>query len=133
MRKTLLLIPFLVIILAVPLACAGSFNMKVSGSGNIGFINFSSDKQGTIIQGYTGDGEVKYESSYSEGTLNSKIDSKGYGVYGTFLNSEDTWSADADYEDDGSSVSDFGSGSNTQLYLHTWSKSFYGGGYYSLD
>ena len=133
MKKTLILIPFLLLLLALPMACAGSFHMDVSGSGNIGFFMFSSDDSGSIMQGYLGRGDVDYESTYSDGTLETDIDADGTGGFGTILIPENSWESDATYDDDGSTVSDFGSGTNPTLFLHGWGSSFSGGGFYKIN
>jgi len=133
MKKTLLLIPIFAIVLMIPLVSAGSYNMNVSGSGDIGFYFKSSDDYGKIIQGYKGDGSVEYKSSYSDGLLKTKIDSSGDGAFGTVLNPEDTWRARASYEDDGDTVYDYGVGYNKKIFRHKWSDSFVGSGMYKIE
>jgi hypothetical protein len=133
MKKTLLLIPLFAILLAIPVACAGTFNMDVSGSGGIGFYFISSDAHGAILQGYSGDGTVDYEASYTDGTLDTNIESTGSGSFGTILLPANSWSADASYTDDGSPVSDSGSGTTLAIFPHSWTSSFSGGGWYSVN
>ena len=133
MKKTMLLIPLFALILAVPVACAGTWHMDVQGSGNISFYSISSDRYGTIMQGYTGDRTVDYESTYNDGALETDIDSTGTGGFGTILLPKSSWSADATYTDDGTPVSDFGSGATFAMFPHSWTSSFVGGGTYTVN
>ena len=107
--------------------------MDVSGSGNIGFYFVNSDNSGKIIQGYSGTGTVDYKSTYTDGRLDTKIDSTGSGRFGTILLPANSWSADATYTDDGSPVSDLGTGTTIHIFPHSWSSSFSGGGFYTVN
>ena len=133
MKKTILLIPFVAFFLAIPVACAGSYIMDISGSGDLGFYFTSSDSSGTIMQGYSGTGNVDYKSTYTDGTLESKIKTEGTGGFGTILFPSNEWSADATYNDDGTTVYDTGSGSYPHMFLHSWSSSFNGAGTYTIN
>lgn len=137
MKKILFLIPLFALLLALPVACAGSWNMDVSGSGKIGFYFISSDSSGTIFQGYSGDGTVDYKATYTDGTLDTKIDSTAYGDcdFATILFPANSWSADAKYTKDGSPVSDSGSGTTFGIFQHSWTSSFKsdGWGSYSVN
>ena len=132
--KTIMLLVPLLILFSVSLACAGHFEMDVSGSGDISFFMVSSDGSGTIGQGYSGSGDVGYSSTYSDGVLTSKIDVvDGSGRFGTILKPDSTWTADANYVEDGSSNPDSGTGVTTHIFLHSWSDSFSGSGEYTLN
>ena len=132
MKKILLLIPLFALLLALPIACAGSYHMDVSGSGNIGFYVFHSDEFGTIKQGYFGSGDVEYSSRYSDGVLNTGItvvDSSAR--FGTILKPANTWSASASYPD----YDDVGEEETGKVvFRHKWQDtSFTGGGRYTIN
>jgi len=131
MRKILLLIPLFALLLALPIACAGSFNMDVSGSGDISFYVFHSDEFGTIEQRYSGSGTVDYQSTYTDGVLTvEKIDAEGSGMFGTILEPENTWTARARYSDH----PDVGSETGKVVFRHSWQDtSFKGRGFYSIN
>lgn len=125
MRKILLIIPLFALLLAVPAACAGSFHMDVSGSGNIGFYFINSDASGTIIQGYYGVGTIDYQSTYTDGTLETEIESTGRGRFGTILKPANTWTANAYYLKDGNIVPEEPkSGITKYTFTHSWTTSF---------
>ena len=135
MKKILLLIPLFALLLAAPAACAGHFNMNVKGSGNIGFYFISSDASGTIIQGYYGDGTIDYQSTYTDGTLETEIKSTGRGMFGTILFPANSWSAEETYsKDDGPSTYVFDSGTTAHIVPpHFWTSSFSNIGSYTIN
>lgn len=134
MRKILLLIPLFALSLALPVACAGSYHMDISGSGNIGFYFISSDDSGTILQGYYGDGTVDYESTYNDGTLETDIESTGPGIFGTILAPANSWTIDETYSKDGSPPTNYiDDGPTPEMFLHSWTSSFSNMGYYSVN
>ena len=131
MKKILLLIPLFALLLAVPMACAGSFNMDVSGSGNISFYVFHSDGFGAIKQKYSGSGTVDYQSTYTDGVLTvHNIDADGSGRFGTILKPANTWTASASYSDH----DDDDEGTGKGVFRHSWQDtSFTGGGFYRIN
>ena len=134
MRKILLLIPLFGLLLALPIACAGSYHMDVSGSGKIGFYFISSDDSGTILQGYYGDGTVDYESTYNDGTLETDIKSTGSGFFGTILAPANSWTIDETYSEDGSGPTNYkDDGTTPEMFRHRWTSSFSNVGSYSVN
>jgi len=131
MKKILLLIPLFALLLALPIACAGSYHMDVSGSGDISFYVIHSDEFGTIKQGYSGSGDVEYSSSYSDGVLDMEItvvDSSAR--FGTILKPANTWTASASYPD----YNDDDDGAGKVVFRHFWEDtSFTGGGRYTIN
>ena len=108
--------------------------MDVSGSGNIGFYFISSDTSGTIIQGYSGDGTVDYEATYTDGNLETEIDSTGSGMFGTILFPANLWTSEETYSKNGVPFPKVSDGGTTLGILpHCWTSSFSNIGSYTIN
>ena len=130
MKKFLVAALLLGFFLILPLASAGYVDVTAEFSGgSFNFNTYHYTEKGSIIQEYTssGDGSIRFRSSYTTNEVTvDEITADGPGTFTTILDPTPSysWTANANYLNDGSPVSDSGSGTTLEEFDHTWTSSF---------
>lgn len=142
MKKFLVAAFLLAFFLVLPLASAGYVDINADFSGgSVTFYQYHSTAKGSIYQEYTSSGasgSATYQTGYDNGILTIySIDAQGSGAFKTILDPKPSysWTANAAFYIDGAAnpVSDSGSDTIFKIFEHTWSSSFIGSGFYSIN